>query len=29
MMLAVVAFLEWAARMCQSRQRLAAGFDVI
>jgi uncharacterized membrane protein len=27
MMLAVAAFLEWAAVMCQSRQRLAAGFD--
>ena len=26
-MLAVVAFLEWAAAMCESRQRLAAGFD--
>jgi uncharacterized membrane protein len=26
-MLAVAAFLEWAAVMCQSRQRLAAGFD--
>jgi uncharacterized membrane protein len=27
MMLAAAAFLEWAAVMCQSRQRLAAGFD--
>jgi uncharacterized membrane protein len=27
MMLAVAAFLEWAAVMCQSRERLAAGFD--
>src|SRR5437867_12886437 len=27
MMLAVAAFLEWAAVMCESRQRLAAGFD--
>ena len=27
LMLAVVAFLEWAAVMCESRQRLAAGFD--
>jgi len=26
-MLAVALFLEWAAGMCQSRQRLAAGFD--
>ena len=27
MMLAVATFLEWAAGMCQSRQRLAPGFD--
>ena len=27
MMLAVAAFLEWAARACLSRQRLAPGFD--
>jgi hypothetical protein len=26
-MLAVAIFLEWAAGMCQSRQRLAAGFN--
>jgi uncharacterized membrane protein len=27
MMLAVAVFLEWSARMCLRRQRLAAGFD--
>src|SRR5262249_46337412 len=27
MMLAVAVFLEWAARACLSRQRLASGFD--